>query len=139
MKNIILFLLFLIANACCKPNFIYNKVLKNSTEHHIELIYYTLGKSYATFTINKNSTVKNNVVIQDNTDSLIVIWDDLYSVAHYIPNKEGNTKNSIKQNEPRSLFNNDSYIEEIQNRKCDGKTTTLTYTFTEQDYLDAKK
>lgn len=139
MKNIILSFLVIFVNACCKPDFIYNKVLKNSTNQHIELIYYALGKSYATFTINKNSTVKNNFVIQDNTDSLVVVWNDLNTVAHYITNKQGDTKNSIKQNEARSLFNNNSYGEEIQNGKCDGKTTTLTYTFTEQDYSDAKR
>jgi hypothetical protein len=71
-------------------------------------------------------------------DSLIVEFNNNKKTTHYGYNKIGNNVNAILNTSNRNLFNSANYVQKtIKDDKCHLETEFI-YTFTEQDYLNAK-
>jgi hypothetical protein len=71
-------------------------------------------------------------------DSVIVEFNNTKRTTHYGYNKTGNNSHAILSTSNRSLFNGTNYVQKtIKDDKCHLETEFI-YTFTEQDYLNAK-
>jgi hypothetical protein len=71
-------------------------------------------------------------------DSLVVVFHSSKKAVHYFNNVTGKNPNALLTNNPRSLFNEDNYVQKtIIDDDCHLETEFI-YTFTEQDYLNAK-
>ena len=71
-------------------------------------------------------------------DSLEVKFANLYSSIHYL-NAQGNNISAIKRGNPRNLYDGVGWGKKILEDTRRKLVVEHTYTFTEQDYLDAKK
>ena len=71
-------------------------------------------------------------------DSIVVVFDNQKKAVHYDFNKIGNNPLAILFNDKRCLFNGLAYESKVLiDNKCYAETE-FTYTFVEQDYLNAK-
>lgn len=101
-------------------------ILLNNESKDYDLSYQrglSTGISYAPIIDNISTTV-----IFNNSDTLIHYFDTLTHTGRY-----------YKSNSPRSFYNTSSYEKDMVNNSKYTRTVTLKYTFTAQDYLDAKK
>lgn len=128
--------------SCCKAIVSFSTAIKNNTNSIISLTSYSNGNIKRNVQIGKLSLINFNEgdsILEEAIDSVIVTWNDTIEVVHYLPSKEGNNPKAIKYSNPRNLFNQNAYENNVKELKCDGRHTERTYTFTEQDYQDAKR
>ena len=71
-------------------------------------------------------------------DSLLVEFDNMKRSVHYGFNKIGDNPNAILFDNQRNLFNENNYTKETLVDKKYKYENEYTYTFIEQDYLNAK-
>lgn len=150
-KNALLLLLGLAMYSCrCKASFSFQTFLKNNSNYKVELVPYKNGVGITQQAIllaiaeHKSVSMANGPISLFDTldaDSIQVLFDDSIKVVHYsfrIANSGKNPK-AIKYDQLRSLFNHASFENTIEEQsKCSTKTNQ-TYTFNEQDYIDAKR
>lgn len=74
----------------------------------------------------------------NGSDSIIVLFDNLYSITHYINTPLLTARKYYLYASHRNLNNKDSYVYTYRDISKQKRETTYTYEFTEQDYLDAK-
>jgi len=74
-------------------------------------------------------------------DSVIVVFDNSIQAIHYSYAVSGLSSNptAIKHDSSRSLFNEANYVRTITQENKRSISNEYTFTFTAQDYLDAKK
>lgn len=71
-------------------------------------------------------------------DSVIVVFDDLYAITHYFnPSSALAAKHYLFSN-VRNIGNHSNYALRTNRLSNNKEENIFTYTFTEQDYLDAK-
>jgi hypothetical protein len=128
-------------------------IIKNTTTHTIKLLPYngaSIDMSYSK-TIPGSSTVE---VYSENHfgktiepcfgrllqpfDSVVVRFDDTVMIPHIKFNLTYNGNHYIPFQSNRSISNPNSYLKEITKETKWTITGKFTYTFIEQDYLDAK-
>jgi len=156
-RTIILVLINLALFWGCHPQkgFKTISVLENQTEHQIIISYYrngSLNKQNGVL-INANETkevlhsaengkgpgMTYSTLLQGaDFDSAIVAFDNNRKSVHYGYNKTGSNPNAVLYPSPRSIFNEENYTERIilGNKRLDERE--FKYTFTEQDYLNAR-
>ena len=71
-------------------------------------------------------------------DSTLVIYDDSIQIVHYSYKESKNQLLGILYDSSRSLYNENNYIRKIKQEEKHYISNEYTFTFTEQDYLDAK-
>lgn len=150
----IIFFVF-IFSSCIKEKSTYSSTIAvNTTNHYILVTPYMNGavSNKDSFSLKPNTS---KTVYQNSykgigngttygydipyTDSVIVIFDNKYTIVHYnhILPTTVNTKSYLFSS-IRNLYNDSSYIRELITESSNTKSWEFTYTFTEQDYLDAK-
>ncbi|MCX6166557.1 MAG: hypothetical protein NT021_01035 [Sphingobacteriales bacterium] len=72
-------------------------------------------------------------------DSVLVIFDNKDSISHYNTQLIGGAKNFYTYDSARNLYNRNNYVHEIAEHSSKKVVHHFIYTFTEQDYLDAKQ
>jgi hypothetical protein len=74
-------------------------------------------------------------------DSVLVAFDNSIHATHYsyATTNKGNNPKAIKIDSSRSIYNEVNYVRKIITESKRGISNEYTFTFTEQDYLDAKK
>jgi len=72
-------------------------------------------------------------------DSIYVLYDNLKTVVYYKENSTGNNPKAITYDSSRSIYNEANYIRKITQEDKRSISNEYTFTFTEQDFLDAKK
>ena len=74
-------------------------------------------------------------------DSVLVAFDDSIKAIHYsyATTNKGNNSKAIKYDSSRSIYNESNYIRKITQEDKRSISNEYTFTFTNQDYLDAKK
>lgn len=72
-------------------------------------------------------------------DSVVVTFDGIYKTTHLKFNSEIMCTDCIVFNSNRSISNNDNYIKTITEETKHYQIGYFTYTFSEQDYIDAAK
>jgi hypothetical protein len=139
--------LAVIITSCCKGSFSTSTSIVNNTKFSITFIPYYNGELLKSSRNDLKSGEKINSGFPcltdycyfngQKVDSLIVSFDDKYKVSHYSLYDSISTKGIIYKSK-RNLFNVNSFnIERTKVTKC-SELTSFIYTFTEQDYLDAK-
>lgn len=157
MKIFILFILFiaLLFTGCTKETVtFYYAYLKNKSVHQIQIKPYSFGAvvSANIISLSPNQEIK----ISDDgflrgiatnsgfgskyfsgVDSLIVIFDGLYSVTHYFVNPTSLAAKYYLNTSTRNIGNKDSYVLIGEDSKH-SRNNSYYYDFIEQDFLDAK-
>ena len=80
--------------------------------------------------------------IRDATeDSTIVVYDNTVRAVYYSSalKTPGTNLKAVKADDPRSFYNAKSYQVTKEELRCNGSSTISTFSFTEQDYLNALK
>lgn len=128
--------------------------IENDTTHQIELHYYKNGQENQDVYLSLNQNEIKEVLVTAGSDgldsypshisgyefdSLIVEFDNSRKAVHYNFNTAGPNPNAIMYDNPRNLFNEENYAERIIVEKKRRSEREFRYTFTEQDYLDAKE
>mgnify|MGYP003617035450 CR=1 FL=1 len=155
MKKYLNLFIFLLFTSCIRDGNTSNNVnIENNTNHIIKLIPYKNGvvdslkikaiPNYSSIQIERNNQrgkTEVPVVFWDyfkNLDSIVIIWDNTYSVTHMLSDTFFSAKKYIQFDEIRNIGLNSSYTNTSSNESKIGITWHVNYTFTEQDYLDAK-
>jgi hypothetical protein len=73
-----------------------------------------------------------------NADSIIVVFDDIYRITHYVLTPIQKSNKFYLYTDKRNLFNYISYQYSYTDLKKYKRSSLYNYEFTEQDYLDAK-
>lgn len=71
-------------------------------------------------------------------DSAVIEFNNSRKAVHYGYNKTGSNPNAILYSSSRSIFNEKNYTERIILGTKNLDEREFKYTFTEQDYLNAK-
>lgn len=133
----------LILSACyyCKAILTSEQIYSNNSNHFIIVIPYSNGVAINTKSKAFEPFQKIGGFLFDTlkVDSVHVLYDNMYSATHYNWNmpKFDNNPRAIKFDSTRCVFSS-FVVTEHKVGKC-GYHTISTYTFTEQDYLDAQK
>ncbi len=154
MKKPLTFLVIVVLFACTKEQNTYtNTFFKNITVYNIKVRAYSGGgiNSSSSFELEPNETRNvfyNNTRgigmgvsfgrINQPMDSFVVIFGNLYSIVHYKPNLIGTNSKKYLYSSKRNLYNDSSYLLIIKDESKSEKHVDFTYTFTNQDYLDAQ-
>lgn len=129
--------------------------LKNGTSHKVEFRPYFSGNvpadkiiillsnetkeiAKAVFARGKGNHGFSSSYFGGPGDSIIVVFDDLYSITHYSSTPASVNPKHYLFTSLRNIGNPKSY--DLQSRDISKyqRENIYTYTFTEQDYLDAK-
>lgn len=128
-------------------------ILDNQSRHKVTITYYENGNINPEFNQLLNVNETKVVLVDSDTgkgrgftydtsiaefDSAVVVFDNSRRVVHYGYNKTGPNPNAITFFDPRNIFNLDSYSERIVLETEKREEREVTYTFTEQDYIDAE-
>lgn len=137
------------------PSTAYYSYFENKTNHKVVVTPYLSGVVYpqniSTLSANENLLlIKGGVLgtteftpltayigVGSQMDSTIVTFDDTLSIVHYLMASPIGSRKYYLWTSNRNLLNRASWNEEIDKSHASWKVTTR-YTFTEQDYLDAK-
>ena len=157
MKIRIIFFFSLILSSCIKDKYTnFTGDLQNKTMHKIKIYPYKNGvvQEKDTITLLKNSVfniAKGTLMgivespgfesdyFGGPNDSVIVIFDDIYRITHYANNPNFFSDRHYLFTSTRNILNPKSYeFIRIKGEK-NVFTNMHVYTFSEQDYLDAKK
>lgn len=155
MKYTLLAVCVFLFTGCTKEEMtLYYAYLKNSTSHKIEVKPYFGGVVASDKAIvllaNETKEIANgfdrgivgnagfNSRNLSGSDSLVVVFDNLYSITHYL-----NTPTSLAQkhylfSSNRNLYNKNNYTYSYQDLSKHKRQNTYNYSFIEQDYLDAR-
>ena len=128
--------------SCCKGIVTSKTVYRNITNRQLVLSAFINGSVTKIATINGSSFLQfqeGESILGGSIDSVTVTWEPMAQAVHYLPEKVGNNVKAISFDNKRNLFNSVSYDNKVTELKCDGTLTEKIYTFTQQDYLDAKK
>lgn len=157
MKVFYILIVFLLV--CCIKETIsdsYTYII-NNTAHSISIMAYykgniepSLSADIAPFeqkVINHNGGRGNTDIaggfsygaILGGLDSVLVIFDKMDCISHYNPQLIGGAKNFYTYDSARNLYNRNNYVHEIAEHSSKKVVHHFIYTFTEQDYLDAKQ
>ncbi len=138
-------------SACeCEGTFITYSKLENRSTVDISIKTYRNGVIYSKIIL----VGRNEVAMLDQNsgrtkaivhssylgvlDSLIIEFNNTKKATHYGYSKTGNNSQAILSTNNRSLFNSVGYVQKtVKDTKC-YLETDFVYTFTEQDYLNAK-
>jgi hypothetical protein len=132
--------------------------LKNNSNHVIEIKPFINGQPVADKIVNLDLNSRLLVVNINERgkgggytyaeeimvgfyDSVVVVYDDTILATHYnyIQSAKLNNKTAIYTDSNRSLYKRDNYVRVITDESKYKIRNEYTYTFTEQDYLDAQK
>jgi hypothetical protein len=154
MKNIFIISLILFLNGCIKERIGYTKsFIANATAHTIRLLpYYGATSDNSNIIIvNPNSTAevyKRNIsgktidpcfgTLLQQYDSVLITYDDVVKIPHIKFNLVYTGNHKILFSNSRSISNADHWAKLITNETKYSLEGNFTYTFVEQDYLDAK-
>ena len=146
--------LILFISACIKETSTYSTTIAiNSTTHKIKLIPFSQGTQNSVYSFELFQHSEREIYSYENggkgkgatygsllqfNDSIKVIFDDTISMTHYKPKPIGTNLKSYPYKSKRNFFNDSSYIGIISSETSGTRNWSFTYTFTEQDYLDAK-
>jgi hypothetical protein len=124
-------------NSCCKVIIKSSQFIYNNTAQIIVFLPFKNGKVIE----NRKLTIKPNEKLYEAAnfpaDSLVVFFNDKYPVSHHFLNSK--SINGIKFENRRNILNISNYtIERIKKSKCGSMDINTYFTFTEQDYLEAK-
>lgn len=154
MGTIITAILFTGIISCSKEKNTYsNSYGKNTTFHTIKVQPYKNGvidnntgfqlqaneskQIYYNNTRGKNAGLTYGAANQP-ADSFLVTFDNLWSIVHYKPTLVGNSSKRYLYSSRRNLYNDSSYVTVLSKDTKYSNHWEFTYTFTEQDYLDAQ-
>ncbi|MDI9318956.1 MAG: hypothetical protein QM530_00640 [Phycisphaerales bacterium] len=128
--------------------------LKNESKHSIRIYPYTMG-SVDSFGIFLIKPLGNLQVFESNVhgktlspdygtllkpyDSIVILFDDSIKVIHLKFNSTITCDECIKFENNRNISNSENYVKTIVEENKKFLKGYFTYTFTEQDYLNAKK
>ncbi|WP_045459713.1 hypothetical protein [Sporocytophaga myxococcoides] len=154
MKTIhILFIIWVLPSCRDKESTHSESFIINTSNHEIKILPYDDGNliNGDIKSIPANSTIKvlalttrgkstgpsyaNNIMF---FDSLNIVFDDTISSVHYRQNLSGDNPEAIKFENNRNLYNEDNYVRKVVMEKKHYISTEYSFTFTEQDYLNAK-
>lgn len=71
-------------------------------------------------------------------DSVVVVYDGVVTAIYYRQNSKGNNPRAILYTSNRSIYNESNYTRRILSESKRQISNEYTFTFTEQDFLDAK-
>lgn len=152
MKNIILIqtLILCIYSCTIEKYGSTETILKNDTDYSIQILSYKGDKVYEEKNIPpKHSLVALKMNVKGKTiypnygtllqpfDSVVVIYNNTVSVTHL--RFDSKNDKGIPFSSTRNLTNPDSYIKVITNETKYSITGYYSYTFSEQDFLDASQ
>ncbi len=154
-KYFILYLLFIVHVSCrYEESTSTTTFITNNSSHSIEIIPYYQGmiSTIDIKDIAPNSTLS---VLSNNTrgksagysypiyliavDSVYVSYDNLNTVVYYKENSLSTNLKAITYDSSRSIYNEANYIRKILIESKRSISNEYTFTFTEQDYLDANQ
>jgi hypothetical protein len=157
MKKITIILIaYLITIGCEKePTTSYEVTLINPTLHQITVLPFFNGSVNANDTIflvkssNFVIAIGNELGIVNHAgfdskylsgiDSLLIIYDDSFEIVHYNIAPPIVSPKSYLSSDPRNLFNYLNYEYSFEDKSKTMRQAWYRFTFTEQDYLDAKE
>ena len=130
--------------------------INNNTLHIITIIPYYQGLVVKEDSVNINSNSIYEILDNSNKgkgtgfsyslylaiyDSVQVAFGNSIHATHYsyATTNKGNNPKAIKIDSSRSLYNEVNYVRKIITESKRGISNEYTFTFTEQDFLDAKK
>jgi hypothetical protein len=155
-RNLIYIATLLVFCSCQKEQVTnYISFLKNKTNHSIKILFFKNGivNSSDTLKLFLNQEIKiadgffrglvTSPRFQSNyfggsNDSVVVIFDNLYSITHYASTPQFLSNKFYLNTSQRNIYNPNSYIFESVLESKNSRFNTHLYEFTEQDYLDAK-
>lgn len=152
MKYLFVFA-FLFASCIKESNTSSDTFFINETSHDISVLPYRNGIIDSNQTFNLAPHETNKVISlgargltpgmsfgepNQFQDSFVVVFDNTYKIAHYKPAPIGNRVKRYLFSSDRNIFNRDSYKRDLITDKKHFREWDFEYTFTEQDYLDAK-
>lgn len=149
------FVIAFIFSSCTKESItIYYAYLKNKSTHQIQIKPYSLGTVVTAniITLTPDQEIKiadgtdRGIQINggfsspnfSNADSLVVIFDGLYSITHYFKNPVSTALKYYLNTSTRNLGNKNSYVLVGEDLSKHRRKNSYYYDFTEQDYLDAR-
>lgn len=146
--------LILFTSSCIKETSTHSTtIVNNASTHNIKLIPYSQGienSAYSVELTKHEERIVNNIEnggkgkgttygnLLELNDSIKVFFDDTISITHYKLKVVGANPKSYSYMSKRNFFNDSSYIGIITSETSGTRNWKFTYTFTEQDYLDAK-
>jgi hypothetical protein len=150
----LLYFTFLILAGCSKEQFGHTKTFYvNSTNHSIKLLPYNGGLLLAgdvktipplSTTEAYSASVRGKTIdpcfgtLLQPYDSVLVTYDDAVKIPHIKFNLSYTGTHRVLFTSNRSISNPGNYIREITNETKFSIEGRFTYTFTEQDYLEAR-
>lgn len=148
------FIFVIMLSSCIKEeNTFSDTYFKNSSSHVISVNPYSNGSVNNQFafslSINEEKEVYHNNTrglgkglsygrINQPMDSFLVTFDNLYSIVHYKPPLIGTNTKRYLYSSKRNIYNDSSYTANLLKDEKYQRSWKFIYTFTEQDYLDAK-
>lgn len=155
MKKWVIFFISLVNIGCIKDKrSITDVIISNATIHKVTLVPYLNGfvdsSKYKILQAKSSISIENNfqkgktkipVVFWDyfkNLDSLVVIWDDIYSMTHMLSDTFTSSNNHLQGYESRNIGLSTSYVNSVKTESKHSIEWAVINTLAEQDYLDAK-
>jgi hypothetical protein len=154
MRIAVFLLLFLISSCIKERVTLYKATLVNNSSHKIVVKPYfsSVNPSDKTITLLTNQNFEiaygtdpgfgnqgfSSSYFGGPNDSVIVTFDDLYSITHYFNTPSSLSTKHYLFNSNRNIGNPVSYSLQTNRLSKYQQENIFTYTFIEQDYLDAK-
>ena len=156
MKKSYLFLMLTMFLASCikEDSTNYYGYLKNTTNHQIKITPYFSGAliqaNIVTLSPNERKEIAYGSVrgLQNGggftskyfsgSDSIIVTFDDLYPISHYLITPISLRPKYYLHSSTRNIGNIDSYQVQVKNLSAHIRENIFSFEFVEQDYLDAQ-
>jgi hypothetical protein len=150
----ILPLLFFLTGCVKEKITLYYAYAKNSTSHKVEIKPYFSGSIPPNRVIvlmaNETKEIANgfdrgivgNAGFNSNylsgSDSIVVVFDNLYSITHYLNQPGTFASKYYLYASNRNIYNKDNYAYTYEDLSKYKRKSQYVYEFKEQDYLDAK-
>ncbi len=156
MKKILFVILILTLSCKYEENTNTKSFINNNSAHLITIIPYYQGMIVKEDSVNiginerylildKNNKGKGSGLLYSSYlaiyDSVQVLFDNSFITTHYSYATTFSLTNpkAIKYDSSRSIYNETNYIRKITMEDKRSISNEYTFTFTEQDYLDASK
>lgn len=155
MKILILILILLLTDCTKEGRSEYYTYMINNTDHHISVKAFFEGniepymslqippheKKQASYSGGPGSDGEGFSYgpLLGPRDSVLVIFNNTDTIAHYKPTLIGGAKKFYTYDTPRNLYNQKNYTRIIVKKTSNLMICHFFYTFTEQDYLDASQ
>jgi hypothetical protein len=139
-KTHLISFLVLLLSGCnfCKPQIETNRYIENLSNHNLKIEKYQNGNIDTSIIVDKGAKINIDSIPEFLLcDSMIVIYDYSKKKTHYFNDSLTNNHNAYLINNPRNMINISNYEKNELSEKC-LSITNLTFTFTEQDYIDAQ-